>query len=150
VQFAQPVIGLRWLHEILARAAAGSFLIGMLGCCVCALKDRLRCFDGQRALPAALAFCWVSLPLLLLGCLSSIGVLMLLGDQAGQTWAADLRHSFRHTMLWQLAFWEWIGAVVAYAFLTGSVLLLPVSCEARRKRSIEKDRVLLRSWRKPE
>jgi hypothetical protein len=37
-------------------------------------------------------------------------------------------------VFWQLAFWEWIGAVVAFAFLIGSVRLLPASCGDRRQR----------------
>ena len=135
MQLAQPDIGRWWLHEFLARASAGIFSLGMLCCCVCALKDRFRCFGGQGSLPAALAFYWVSLTLLPIGCLASIGALMLLGQQGGQMWAEDLRQSFRHSMLWQLAFWEWIGAGVAFAFLTGSVLLLPVSRRESRKSS---------------
>ena len=133
VQLAQPVIGLRWLHEFLARAAAGGFMVGMLCCCGCALKDRLRGFGGRGLLPAALTFSWLSLLLLLVACLASIGGLILLGQQAGQTWAEDFRQSFRHTLLWQLAFWEWVGAVVAFAFLTGSALLLPASDWERSK-----------------
>ena len=132
-QLAQPVIGLPWLHEFLARASAGIFVVGMFCCCACALKDRLHRFGGQRSLPAALALYWWSLTLLPIGCLAGIGVLVLLGHQAGQTWAEDFRQSFRHTMLWQLAFWEWIGAMVAFGFLTGSVLLLPVSWVEWRK-----------------
>jgi hypothetical protein len=134
-QLAQPGIGLRWLHEFLARASAGMFILGMLCCCGCALKDRLRCFGGQGSLPAALALYWGSLTLLPIGCLASLGTLMLLGHQAGLTWTEDFRQSFRHTMLWQLAFWEWLGAGVAFAFLAGSGLLLPGSCGERRKGS---------------
>lgn len=139
-QLAQPGIGLQWLHEFLARASAGIFSLGMICCCVCALKDRFRCFGGQGSLPAALAFYWVSLTLLPIGCLASLGALMLLGHQAGQMWAEDLRQSFRHTMLWQLAFWEWIGAGVAFTFLAGSVVLLPVSCWESRKSSVSATR----------
>ena len=135
VQLAQPVIGLRWLHEFLARAAAGTFVAGMLCCCACALKDRVRCFGGQGLLPANLALCWLSLTLLPIGCAVGIGSLMLLGHPAGLAWAEDFRQSFRHTVFWQLAFWEWIGAGVAFGFLAGSVLLLPDSCEDTRKRS---------------
>src|SRR6185436_17599094 len=58
-QLAQPVIGLRWLHEFLARASLGSFALGMLCCCGCALKDRFRWFDGQGLLGATLAIYWV-------------------------------------------------------------------------------------------
>ena len=134
VQLAQPVIGLRWLHELLARAAAGSFIAGMLCCGAGALKGRVRSSSGQGSLPGPLVFSWLSLTLLPIGCLAGIGALMLLGHQAGQAWAEDFRQSFRHTMLWQLAFWEWIGAGVAYAFLFVSVLLLPASCGERRTR----------------
>lgn len=135
VQLAQPVIGLRWLHELLARGAAGIFVAGMFCCCACGLKDRLRCFGGQGSLSATLTFYWGSLTLLPIGCLVSIGVLVLLGQQLGQTWAEDLRQSFRHTILWKLAFWEWIGALVAFAFMVGSILLLPVSRGERRTES---------------
>jgi hypothetical protein len=134
-QFAQPVIGLRWLHEFLARAAAGSFIVGTFGCCGCALKDRLRCFGGQASLPGALAFYWLLLTLLPAACLAGFGTLVLLGQHAGLTWAEDFRQSFRHTVFWQLAFWEWLGAVLAFAFLTGSALLLPASCGETRKSS---------------
>ena len=127
VQLAQPVIGPRRLHEFAARTSAGFFILGMFCCCGCALKDQLRSLGGQKTLPVALAFYWASLTLLPIVCLAGVGTLMLLGHQAGQTWAEDLRQSFRHTPLWQLAFWEWLGALVAFAFLTGSVLLSPAS-----------------------
>jgi hypothetical protein len=45
----------------------------------------------------------VSLTLLLVGCLASLGALMLLGHHAGHVWAEEFRQSFRHTMLWRLA-----------------------------------------------
>lgn len=134
-QLAQPVIGLRWLHQNLAGTSAVSFIVGMFCCCACALEERRRRFGGQRSLSAGLVRYWVSLTLLPIGCLASLGVLMLLGRYAGQTWAEDFRQSFRHTPLWQLAFWEWIGAVMTFAFLAGSVLLLPGSCGARRTSS---------------
>ena len=75
--------------------------------------------------PAAPAFCWVSGALMPIVCLAGLGALILLGQHVGPTWAEDLRQSFPRTMLWQLAFWEWIGALVAFAFPLGSVLLLP-------------------------
>ena len=60
---------------------------------------------------------------------------MLLGHQAGQVWAEDLRQSFRHTPLWQLAFWEWIGTGLTYVFLALSVQLLPALDESTSPRS---------------
>lgn len=134
-QIAQPVLGVRWLHEFLARASAAIFAVGMICCCVCMLKDRLRFLGGQRSLGTALAFCWASLTLLPIGCLAIIGTLMLLGHQADQAWAENARQSFRHTILWQLAFWEWVGAVAAFAFLAVSVLFLPATRWQRRTTS---------------
>lgn len=132
-QFAEPVIGLRSLHQLLAGAAGLFFVVGMICCCACVLRDRLRFFGGQTALPGALAAYWLSLTLVPASCMAGIGILMLLGHQAGVVWAEDFRQSFRHTMLWQLAFWEWIGAIVAFAFLTGSALLLPAASGEWRK-----------------
>jgi hypothetical protein len=142
-QLAQPVIGLRRLHQVLAGASAGGFILGMLCCCLCAVKDRLRQSGKQRSLPASLAFFWVSLTLLPIGAGAGIGILMLLGHIAGQTWAEDLRQSFRPTLLWHLAFWEWIGVVVAFAFLLGSVLLLPVSRPRERRSKAGRNRLTL-------
>jgi len=132
VQLAQPIIGPRRLHNYLAYTSAGFFIGGMVCCCICALKDWLRAFGGRRSLPAALTFSWVTLTLLPVGCLACIGVLTLLGQHAGQTWAEEFRQSFRHTVLWRLAFWEWLGVVVAFAFAIGSVWLLPASTEERK------------------
>ena len=40
----------RWVHEALARTAAVGIFGGMICCCVCGLKDRLR--GRQIAQPA--------------------------------------------------------------------------------------------------
>lgn len=133
-QLAQPVIGLRKMHQLLAGASGVIFSIGMLCCCASALKDRLRCFGGQVSLPGALSSFWLALTLLPAAFPVAIGILVLLGRAADLAWVEDFRQSFRHTAFWQLAFWEWIGAVVAFAFLIGSVRLLPASCGERRKR----------------
>jgi hypothetical protein len=124
-QLAQPLTGMGWLHEFLARAAAAAFAVGMVCCCLIALKDRLRLFGGQRLLCNALTFSWASLTLLPIVCLAIVGALVLLGHKADLAWAENIRQSFRHTMLWHLAFWEWAGAVGVTMFLTVSVLWLP-------------------------
>jgi len=121
-QLAQPLIGMGWLHEFLARAAAGAFAVGMVCCSLCALKDR---FDGQSLLCNALAYGWASLTLLPVICLVAIGALVLLGHQLDVAWAENLRQSFRTTPMWHLAFWEWAGAVAASVFLTVSAWWLP-------------------------
>lgn len=128
LQLLQPLIGLRWLHGLLAGLAAGSFIAGMLCGCACAIQDRWRGPSQQKCLSTALAWSWLSLILGPAACLIGIGAVLLLGQHAGVTWAEDLRQSFRHTALWHLAFWEWIGVGLAYVFMAFSVLLLPASC----------------------
>ena len=135
LHLAQPVIGLRWLHGLLAGVAAGSFIVGMFCGTACALQGWLRRSDEPGSLSGALVFSWLSFTLVPVGCLTGIGVLVLLGQQAGFVWAEDFRQSFRHTPLWQLAFWEWIGVGLGFVFMALSVLLLPASCGEGRTRS---------------
>ena len=135
LQLAQPVIGLRWLHGFLGAASAAGFIVGMFCCSAYAIQERLRCARQRGQLSGKLVFSWLSVTLIPVLSLAVIGVLALLGQHAGLAWAEDIRQSFRHTMLWHLAFWEWIGVALGYVFLTLTVLLLPASCEAGRTRS---------------
>jgi hypothetical protein len=64
------------------------------------------------------------------GCAAIIGALQFLGHQADQAWAEQARQSFRHTILWHLAFWEWIGSVLFFTFMVVTVLLLPEAIKA--------------------
>ena len=120
-----PVFGWHRTHEFLARSSAAAFFIGMLCCWVCAFRDRFRVFGGQRSLGTALSYYWGCVTLLPVGCVASIGALQFLGHQADQAWAEQARQSFRHTILWHLAFWEWIGSVLFFMFMVVTVLLLP-------------------------
>jgi hypothetical protein len=54
-----------------------------------------------------------------------VGVLQFLGHRADQAWAEQIRQSFRHTIMWHLAFWEWVGSVLFFMFMMVTVLLLP-------------------------
>jgi hypothetical protein len=130
-QLAQPVIGMGWLHEFLARASALAFAVGMFCCCACAVKDRLRIFGGERLLCSALTFSWASLTLLPVVFLAIVAALVLLGHKAGVVWVENFRQSFRNTMFWNLAFWEWAGVVGVTAFLTVSALWLPEPIKTR-------------------
>lgn len=132
-QLVEPVIGLRKLHTYLAQTAAGFFMIGMIYCSASAIADRFRAFGGRSALPSVLASFWAGLTILPVAVLLTIGLLLLVGGPA-----EEIRQSFRHTPMWHLAFWEWIGSIVACAFLTGSVALLPLAREqtARRPRRV--------------
>jgi hypothetical protein len=127
-QLAEPLIGLHKLHTYLAQTAAGFFMIGMICCSASAITDRLRLFGGRAALPRTLASFWASLTLLPVAVLTTIVLLLLLGGPAEQ-----IRQSFRHTPMWHLAFWEWVGTILACAFLTGSVALLPIPRDQARR-----------------
>ena len=119
------VFGWQRTHEFLARCSAAAFFIGMLCCCVCAFRDRFRIFGGQRSLGTALSYYWGWVTLLPVGCVAIIGALKFLGYEADQAWAEQARQSFRHTIMWHLAFWEWIGSVIFFMFMMVTVLLLP-------------------------
>ena len=54
-----------------------------------------------------------------------ISGVMLLGRKADQEWAVSAAKALRPTMVWQLAFWEWLGMGILFAFLFLSVLWLP-------------------------
>ncbi len=116
--------GFRRLHEVFARASAGALAVGMVGCCWCAFKDWFRSWGGQRLLRERLVFCWLSLPLMLVG-FGLICGLMLLGREAEMAWALQAGDVLRPTMFWQLAFWEWVGVVAFFGFLFVSALWLP-------------------------
>ncbi|MGZ4963019.1 MAG: hypothetical protein ACXWDN_04505 [Limisphaerales bacterium] len=124
-QGAQPLIGFQWMHWVLATTAAVFFIGGMLCCVTCAVGDQVPYFGGRRTLPKTLVCWWGLLTVTPVLFLVALAVLKLLGQQGGQIWAEEFRQSFRHTIFWHLAFWEWLGAALAFAFLTGTVLLLP-------------------------
>jgi len=125
-----PVFGWPRMHEFLARSSAAAFFTGMLCCCVCAFRDRFRVFGGQRSLGSALSCYWGWVTLLPVGCAAVIGALQFLGHQADQAWAEQARQSFRHTVMWHVAFWEWIGSVIFFMFMVVTVLLLPDGIKA--------------------
>ncbi len=124
-QLAHPAVGWQRLHEIFARSSAAAFFIGMLCCCLCACRDRFRVFGGQRFLGATLSHYWGWATLLPVGCVAGIGALQFLGHVADQAWAEQARQSFRHTAMWHVAFWEWVGSVIVFMFMVVTVLLLP-------------------------
>ncbi|NQX00523.1 hypothetical protein HQ447_07665 [bacterium] len=119
----------RWVHEALARTAGVGIFGGMIGCCVCGWKDRLR-RDGRQLLNPRMVNAWISLTLLPIVCGALAGILKL-ARKAGWEWAGQLRLQLKPTMLWQLAFWEWVGVVAFVLFMVIAVLLLPARVKAR-------------------
>jgi hypothetical protein len=78
----------------------------------------------------ALTLSWASLTLLPAIGLSILGGLVLLGHKADVVWAEHLRQSFRDTMFWHLAFWEWVGTAAVTAFLIVTAIWLPEPVKA--------------------
>jgi len=116
--------GWRRLHETLARISAAAAAFG-IGCCgLCAFRDQLRFFGGRQTLRGRLALGWASITLLPL-IFGAIGIALLLGRKADHAWAVYACGILRPTMLWQLAFWEWVGVVLVFGFVFLSVWWLP-------------------------
>ena len=117
-QHVHAVLGVRRLHEFLARFAAGFIALGMLGSCWCAWKGR------SRDIPAAVFWIWSLLTLVpLLGLCSS--ELLLLLTKLEPVWAAPIKRTLRHSVFWHLGFWEWTGAAAVFLFLCTTLLLTP-------------------------
>jgi hypothetical protein len=96
-QHLHAVLGVRRLHEFLARSAAGFMAIGMLGSCWCAWKGR------GRILPARLFWTWSLVTLVpLAGIFCSESLLLL--TQLKPAWATPIRRALRHSVFWHLGF----------------------------------------------
>jgi len=97
-QHTHDVFGIRRLHELLGRSAAGFLSIGIMCGCWCAWEGR------ERNLFAALLFWTWSLTTLLplsgLCCSESL----LLFAQLAPSWAMPIRRALRHSVFWHLGF----------------------------------------------
>ena len=117
-QHRHDVLGIRRLHELLGRSAAGFLAIGMLSACWSAWKGRTR---GR--LMAPLFWTWSCVTLLpLAGIFFSEGLLQL--TRLKPSWTAPIRNTLRHSVFWHLGFWEWTGAAAVFVFLCAAVLLM--------------------------
>lgn len=114
----------RWLHETLARMAAAATAVGIVCCGLCALRDQLGFLGGRQMLRRRLALCWVALMIVPSLC-GAFGLILLFGRLAEHPWAMQARALLRPTMLWQLAFWEWVGVVLVFGLMFFSVVWLP-------------------------
>src|SRR5437773_10813657 len=116
-QHLHDVLGIRRLHEFLARSAAGFIAIGMLTACWCAWKIRGRSLFGAR-----LFWTWSFVTLFpLAGIFFSESLLLL--TRLKPSWAMPVRSMLRHSVFWHLGFWEWTGAAAVFVFLCAAVFL---------------------------
>src|SRR5438552_16792455 len=116
-QHVHDVLGIRRLHELIARSAAGFIAIGMLSACWCAWKIRGRSLFGAR-----LFWTWSFVTLFpLAGIFFSESLLLL--TRLKPSWAMPVRSMLRHSIFWHLGFWEWTGAAAVFVFLCAAVFL---------------------------
>jgi hypothetical protein len=113
-QHMHTVLGIRRLHELLARSSAAFMAIGMLSGCWCAWKRSGRrlfwTLSVATLLPLAGVFCSECLLLL---------------TRLQPSWAVPIRGALRHSVFWHLGFWEWTGAVAVFGFFCATVFLTP-------------------------
>jgi hypothetical protein len=124
-QHVHETFGIRRLHELLGRTAAGCFAVAMLGGCWCARNGR-----AQNSTAATLFWIWSLVTLLpLIGLFSSEALLLL--TRLEPSWASPIRNALRHSVFWHLGFWEWTAAVAIFAFLCAAVLLRPAQANVK-------------------
>ena len=106
-------------HEFIARAAAGFLAIAMLIACWCAWRG-----FRKNLLPRRLFWTWLSVTLLpLAGIFASESLLVV--TRLKPAWAVPIRSVLRHSVFWHLGFWEWLGSVAVFLFLSAAVFLMP-------------------------
>jgi len=114
-QHVHATLGVRRLHEFLARSCAGLLAIGMLSSCWCAWKRR-------KGVLRHVFWIWSIVTVVpLAGVFFSEGLLLL--TRLNPTLAQPIRRPLRHSVLWHLGFWEWIGAVAVFVFLCAAIFL---------------------------
>jgi hypothetical protein len=121
-QHTHTVLGIRRLHEFLARFSAAFMAMGMLFGCWCAWKGCER----------RLFWTWSLATVPPLGGLFFSECLLLL-TRLEPSWAKPIRGALRHSVLWHLGFWEWTGAAAVFVFLCAAVFLIPPNQRRRQE-----------------
>src|SRR6266513_406837 len=118
-QHVHDVLGVRRLHELIARSAAGFLAVGMLSACWCAWKG-----FRKNLLYGRLFWIWSLVTLLpLTGIFVSESLLLF--TRLEPAWATPIRSALRHSVFWHLGFWEWSGSAAVFVFLCAAVFLVP-------------------------
>ena len=124
-QHVHETFGIRRLHELLGRTAAGCFAVAMLCGCLCAWYGR-----AQNSTAATVFWIWSLVTLLpLIGLFGSETLLLL--TRLEPSWVGPIRNALRHSVFWHLGFWEWTGAVAIFAFLCAAVFLMPAQANVK-------------------
>jgi hypothetical protein len=118
-QHLHEVLGVRRLHEFIARSAAGLLAIGMLAACWCAWKGFRKHLFQRR-----LFWTWSLVTFLPLTGIF-VSEFLLVFARLKPAWAIPVRSALRHSVFWHLGFWEWLGAAAVFVFLCAAVVLTP-------------------------
>jgi hypothetical protein len=124
-QHVHPVLGIRHLHEILARTSAAGLGLGML--CACVTAGQGDAERRRRMRPVRLVW-WAATAPTLAGAIGSglvVGLARLHGMAAGPV------DYFRGTVFWHLAFWEWMGSLAVFVYFASAVLMLGRETEGK-------------------
>jgi hypothetical protein len=127
-QHVHEVWGIRRLHELIARSAAGFIAIGMLAACWCEWKSY-----RKNLLQARVFWIWSFVTLLpLAGILVSEALLLL--TRSKPAWAMPIRGVLRGSVFWHLGFWEWSGSAAVFLFLCAALFLTPPQTGPKQSR----------------
>jgi hypothetical protein len=124
-QHVHDILGVRRLHEFIARSAAGFLAIGMLAACWCAWKG-----FRKNMLQRRLFWTWSLVTLLpLSGIFVSESLLIFTRLKPG--WSIPINSALRHSVFWHLGFWEWSASAAVFVFLCAAVFLMPSQAKLR-------------------
>lgn len=124
-QHLHDVLGVRRLHEFIARSATAFLAIGMVVACWCAWIG-----FRKHLLQRRLFWTWSLVTLLpLAGIFVSESLLIL--TRLNPAWAIPIRSALRHSVFWHLSFWEWLGSAAVFVFLCAAVFLMPAQTTQR-------------------
>jgi hypothetical protein len=117
-QHVHPVLGMRHLHEVLARTSAVGLGVGML--CACGSVGGQAGQAGHLRRMRWLRIMWWATTLPPIVGAAGSGIVVALAKLHGGGRASY----FRGTVFWHLAFWEWAGSVAVFLFFACPVLIL--------------------------
>jgi hypothetical protein len=107
------------LHEVLGRASGIGLGVGILLFEFYALRQYRRAGNDSVSRRLVIWWSFISWPAVVLV------ILRLIVVEAHLQTLRSFTQSLKHSTVWHLGFWEWIGAVAVIAFLIVSAWLLP-------------------------
>jgi hypothetical protein len=128
---SHPIIGILGIHEILARTSALGLGFGIISFCWSAIQGSRTASVDQKLYSRSLVSLWTTLAFLALLTLTGAGCCALI-SKVGAPGFLPFFQLLRHSPLWHLAFWEWVGSVAVFLFLTSAAWLLPRGQENRK------------------